>query len=149
MLRLGEQWTDLRNHGVSINSPSGSLFHSSPSLRSCSVHFCSLYRTSPSTADHAPAMPIATLRRSPQHLSRPLNKRACSLPARRTLATVSPEHTKVVVGIRREDPSRIWERRCPVTPDEVAQLVQRLNVDVLIQNCDRRVFPVDHFIKVS
>jgi len=53
------------------------------------------------------------------------------------------------VGIRREDPSRIWERRCPVTPDEVAQLVQDLNVNVLIQDCDRRVFPVDQFIKVG
>ncbi|OAX41805.1 hypothetical protein K503DRAFT_863595 [Rhizopogon vinicolor AM-OR11-026] len=94
-------------------------------------------------------MTIATLRRSPQHLSRPLSKRTCSLPARRALATVSPEHTKVIVGIRREDPSRIWERRCPVTPDEVAQLVQRLNVDVLIQDCDRRVFPIDHFIKAG
>ncbi|OJA21128.1 hypothetical protein AZE42_04358 [Rhizopogon vesiculosus] len=94
-------------------------------------------------------MTIATLRRSPQHLSRPLSKRTCSLPARRALATVSPEHTKVIVGIRREDPSRIWERRCPVTPDEVAQLIQRLDVDVLIQDCDRRVFPIDHFIKAG
>ncbi|KAG1903451.1 Saccharopine dehydrogenase-domain-containing protein [Suillus fuscotomentosus] len=94
-------------------------------------------------------MTIASLRRSPQYLPRPLAKRTYSLPARRTLATVSPEHAKVTVGIRREDPSRIWERRCPVTPDEVAQLVQHLDVNVLIQDCDRRVFPVDQFIKAG
>ncbi|KAG0708523.1 Saccharopine dehydrogenase-domain-containing protein [Suillus ampliporus] len=70
-------------------------------------------------------MTIASLRRSPQYLS------------------------KVTVGIRREDPSRIWERRCPITPGEVAQLVQHLNVNVLIQDCDRRVFPVDQFIKAG
>ncbi|KAG1727784.1 Saccharopine dehydrogenase-domain-containing protein [Suillus paluster] len=94
-------------------------------------------------------MAITSLRRSPQYLSRSLSTRAYSLPARRTLATVSPEHGKVTVGIRREDPSRIWERRCPITPDEVAQLVQHLKVDVLIQDCDRRVFPVDQFIKAG
>ncbi|KAG2121616.1 Saccharopine dehydrogenase-domain-containing protein [Suillus clintonianus] len=94
-------------------------------------------------------MTIASLRRSPQYLPRPLTKRARYLPARRTLATVSPEHAKVTLGIRREDPSRIWERRCPVTPDEVAQLVQHLDVNVLIQDCDRRVFPIDQFIKAG
>lgn len=93
-------------------------------------------------------MTITSLRRSPQYLLSLLTKRAYSLPARRTLVTVSPEHAKVTVGIRREDSSRIWERRCPVTPDEVAQLVQHLDVNVIIQDCDRRVFPVDQFIKV-
>jgi alpha-aminoadipic semialdehyde synthase len=93
-------------------------------------------------------MTITSLPRSPQYLLSLLTKRAYSLPARRTLVTVSPEHAKVTVGIRREDSSRIWERRCPVTPDEVAQLVQHLDVNVIIQDCDRRVFPVDQFIKV-
>ncbi|KAG2098227.1 uncharacterized protein F5147DRAFT_561603, partial [Suillus discolor] len=55
----------------------------------------------------------------------------------------------VTVGIRQEDPSRIWECCCPITPDEVAQLVQHLDVNVLIQDCDCRVFPIDQFIKAG
>ncbi|KAL4076611.1 Saccharopine dehydrogenase-domain-containing protein [Scleroderma yunnanense] len=56
---------------------------------------------------------------------------------------------KLTIGIRREDPSRIWERRCPLTPDAVEELVDLDDVDVLIQPCDRRIFPVDHFLKAG
>ncbi|KAI6001939.1 Saccharopine dehydrogenase-domain-containing protein, partial [Pisolithus albus] len=66
---------------------------------------------------------------------------------RRSLATVAPP--KLTVGIRREDSARIWERRCPLTPDAVQELVQQDGVDVLVQPCDRRVFPVDHFLKAG
>ena len=32
---------------------------------------------------------------------------------------------KLTIGIRREDPQRIWERRCPLTPEAVSQLVEQ------------------------
>ena len=60
----------------------------------------------------------------------------------RCLSTTSSTETPVVtLGILREtyDP---WERRCPLTPHHVKELRQkRPNVRVLIQPCQRRVFP--------
>ena len=67
---------------------------------------------------------------------------------RASFATVAPSSSKLTVGVRREDPARIWERRCPLTPDVVESLVHEENVDILIQDCDRRVFSVDQFVKV-
>lgn len=67
---------------------------------------------------------------------------------RASFATTAPSSSKLTVGIRRENPSRIWERRCPLTPDAVESLVHEENVDVLIQDCDRRVFPAQQFLKV-
>lgn len=55
---------------------------------------------------------------------------------------------KVTIGVRREDPARIWERRCPITPEAVEHLVQKEDVKVLIQDCDRRVFPITDYVKV-
>ncbi|EKM51292.1 uncharacterized protein PHACADRAFT_177943 [Phanerochaete carnosa HHB-10118-sp] len=57
----------------------------------------------------------------------------------------SPAHSRSVsngltIGIRREDPSRIWERRCPLTPEAVNELVTKEGVNVVVQPCDRRVF---------
>lgn len=63
----------------------------------------------------------------------------------RRLSTVSRQ---VTIGIRREDPARIWERRCPITPDAVELLVRKENVKVLVQDCDRRIFPITEFVKV-
>jgi alpha-aminoadipic semialdehyde synthase len=54
----------------------------------------------------------------------------------------------LTIGLRREDPSRIWERRCPLTPDAVHDLVHNENTAVLVQNCERRVFPINEFVKV-
>ncbi|KAG8844902.1 hypothetical protein FRB96_002791 [Tulasnella sp. 330] len=56
--------------------------------------------------------------------------------------------SKVVVGIRREDPGRLWERRCPVTPDAVNDLV-REGVQVLVQPCDRRIWKNEEFVKAG
>ena len=53
----------------------------------------------------------------------------------------------VVVGIRREDPLRIWERRCPLTPDAVRALIQDEGVKVLVQPCERRIFTMDQFME--
>lgn len=55
---------------------------------------------------------------------------------------------KLTVGIRREDPARIWERRCPLTPDVVHELVEKDGVEVLVQPCDRRVFTSNDFLQV-
>jgi hypothetical protein len=54
----------------------------------------------------------------------------------------------VTIGIRREDPGRIWERRCPLTPEAVDTLVKKERARVLVQDCDRRVFGVEEFVKV-
>jgi len=60
----------------------------------------------------------------------------------------SSQTNPVTIGIRREDPGRIWERRAPLTPDAVAELVSRDNVRVLVQECERRVFPLGEYIHV-
>ncbi|KAJ3763962.1 Saccharopine dehydrogenase-domain-containing protein [Lentinula raphanica] len=36
-----------------------------------------------------------------------------------------PQVTPLIIGIRREDPSRVWERRVPLTPADVKALVLR------------------------
>ncbi|KAL7421814.1 hypothetical protein Q5752_003585 [Cryptotrichosporon argae] len=64
-----------------------------------------------------------------------------------------PRHSKIrhvlarrgfsTLGIRREDPSRVWERRAPLTPDAVHQLISTSQSDVRveIERCARRCFP--------
>ncbi|KAI6014540.1 hypothetical protein PISMIDRAFT_89188 [Pisolithus microcarpus 441] len=86
---------------------------------------------------------VGLIRCSPRTLSGRLLKHG----PQRSLATVAPP--KLTIGIRREDSARIWERRCPLTPDAVQELVQQDGVDVLVQPCDRRVFPMDHFLKAG
>lgn len=69
-------------------------------------------------------------------------------PGRLTHRSYASQTTPVTIGIRREDPGRKWERRVPLTPDAVAELVSHEKVRVLIQECERRVFPVDEYIRV-
>jgi len=45
-----------------------------------------------------------------------------------------------VIGIRREDKNR-WERRVPLTPDHVAELVSERRIEVRVQPSSLRVFP--------
>ena len=79
----------------------------------------------------------------------PLRRVSVALPpGRLTLRFYTSQTTPVTIGIRREDPGRIWERRAPLTPDAVAGLVSRDNVRVLIQECERRVFPLEEYIRV-
>ncbi|KXN82807.1 Alpha-aminoadipic semialdehyde synthase, mitochondrial [Leucoagaricus sp. SymC.cos] len=47
---------------------------------------------------------------------------------------------KLTLGLRREDPHRIWERRAALTPDAVNQLVEGEGVEVVVEPCERRVF---------
>ncbi|KAI0739481.1 Saccharopine dehydrogenase-domain-containing protein [Daedaleopsis nitida] len=68
---------------------------------------------------------------------------------RRSYGTSTHKPTKLTIGIRREDPLRIWERRCPLTPDAVHDLVHKDGVEVLVQPCERRVFTSNDFLKAG
>ena len=57
--------------------------------------------------------------------------------------------SKLVVGIRKEDPSRTWERRAPLTPDAVHHLIKSTGVDVLIQDCERRAIRASDYVKAG
>ncbi|GJJ14359.1 hypothetical protein Clacol_008623 [Clathrus columnatus] len=74
-----------------------------------------------------------------------------SLTHRRLLKQhfTSKSNGVLTVGIRREDPTRLWERRCPLTPSAVQQLVQEEGVRVLVQHCNRRVFETREFEKAG
>lgn len=94
-------------------------------------------------------------------------KASTRVPKARQTRKISTSTSNVTVGIRKEDPGRLWERRCereneptacfcadnqlyfsgPVTPDAVHELV-REGVQVLIQPCERRVWPNEEFVKV-
>jgi alpha-aminoadipic semialdehyde synthase len=76
-----------------------------------------------------------------------LKPRSHSKSARgRAFSSSAPART-VTVGVRREDPARVWERRCPLTPDAAHELV-RHGARVLVQPCERRVFDVREFVEV-
>ncbi|KAJ3534969.1 hypothetical protein NM688_g7045 [Phlebia brevispora] len=57
--------------------------------------------------------------------------------------------SKLTIGIRREDPQRIWERRCPLTPEAVHHLVKNEDVDVLVQPCERRVWRMEQLLEAG
>ncbi|GMK58401.1 hypothetical protein CspeluHIS016_0504330 [Cutaneotrichosporon spelunceum] len=52
---------------------------------------------------------------------------------------VTMPRSLATLGIRREDPGRVWERRSPLTPEAVAQLADKASVEV--ESCSRRCFP--------
>ncbi|KAK0445000.1 Saccharopine dehydrogenase-domain-containing protein [Desarmillaria tabescens] len=55
----------------------------------------------------------------------------------------------LTVGIRREDPGRIWERRAPLTPEAVQDLVTKQGVQVQVESCDRRIFTDDEYLEAG
>lgn len=59
-------------------------------------------------------------------------------PVRGTLSR-SMTRSLATLGIRREDPRRVWERRTPLTPEAVATLTDKAAVEV--ESCSRRCFP--------
>ncbi|KAF8321368.1 hypothetical protein DL93DRAFT_2130912 [Clavulina sp. PMI_390] len=77
--------------------------------------------------------------RRPQVLSSSTSLAALPL-LRRHFTYDSPKQARLSLGMRREDPSRIWERRAPLTPHAVSTLVESEGVDVVVQACERRVF---------
>jgi hypothetical protein len=113
-----------------------------PCLRAPGLHPTILTSTRPHTyTARTPTMlkkHAAKLKLKPRSHSKPARGRAlsCSAPAR-----------AVTVGVRREDPARVWERRCPLTPDAAHELV-RHGARVLVQPCERRVFDVREFVEV-
>ena len=52
------------------------------------------------------------------------------------------------VGIRREDKSR-WERRSPLTPEAVKDLIQQTGAQVYIQPSTKRIFTDNAYAKVN
>ncbi|KAI0075026.1 hypothetical protein K474DRAFT_1647191 [Panus rudis PR-1116 ss-1] len=84
---------------------------------------------------------MTVLRRSPLSLRRARGSRLIHHSASNA--------GKLTLGIRREDPTRIWERRCPLTPDAVQELIEEEDVQVLVQDCARRVFPTEQFTKAG
>lgn len=67
----------------------------------------------------------------------------------RRLYSSSHGNERVTIGIRREDPKRIWERRCPLTPEAVSELVEKEGVRVLVESCERRVWTSKELLQVS
>ncbi|PFH49159.1 hypothetical protein AMATHDRAFT_148287 [Amanita thiersii Skay4041] len=49
----------------------------------------------------------------------------------------------------REDPQRIWERRAPLTPEDVNYLVTEKQLEVHVEPCERRVFPTSEYVKAG
>ena len=55
----------------------------------------------------------------------------------------------VTLGIRREDPARIWERRVALTPEAISSLVGKgKDVKVEVESCQRRCFPDEMYQNV-
>ena len=52
------------------------------------------------------------------------------------------------IGIRREDKNR-WERRVPLTPDQVKKLKEEHSVDVVVQPSEIRAFSNDNYEKAG
>ncbi|CAF2100508.1 unnamed protein product [Rotaria magnacalcarata] len=64
------------------------------------------------------------------------------------VASSYPSRSKHVIAIRREDQSP-WERRSPIAPEHVRQLVQNHKIKVLIQPSNRRAFPISSFVQAG
>ena len=45
----------------------------------------------------------------------------------------------IAIGVRREDKNR-WEARVPLTPDHVAELVEKHELDIVVQPSELRAF---------
>lgn len=49
------------------------------------------------------------------------------------------------LGMRREDPRRVWERRAPLTPDAIKSLVKDKDNTVEVESCERRCFTDEQY----
>lgn len=54
----------------------------------------------------------------------------------------------MIIAIRRED-KNIWEKRTPLTPNDVSELIKSLGVKVLVQPSKIRIFSDDEYKKVG
>ncbi|MCG2725147.1 MAG: bifunctional lysine ketoglutarate reductase /saccharopine dehydrogenase family protein [Elusimicrobia bacterium] len=55
---------------------------------------------------------------------------------------------QIAIGIRREDKNR-WERRVPIIPEHVADLINKHNIGVLVQKSDLRIIREEEFIRAG
>lgn len=55
---------------------------------------------------------------------------------------------KYVIGIRREDKNK-WERRVPLTPEHVRELIQDHSIEIWLQPSPIRIFPDEEYIKAG
>lgn len=55
---------------------------------------------------------------------------------------------KTIIGIRREDKNR-WERRTPLIPAHVREIIQDHNLDIWVQPSSIRVFPEEDYIQAG
>ncbi|KAK4684901.1 alpha-aminoadipic semialdehyde synthase, partial [Tremellales sp. Uapishka_1] len=74
-----------------------------------------------------------------------LRTRLVSISTRRRLS--AHQHLSTL-GIRREDPARIWERRTPLTPHDLSGLIAK-QIPVEVESCQRRCFKDEAFSKVG
>ncbi|KAF4583903.1 hypothetical protein EYR40_002401 [Pleurotus pulmonarius] len=64
------------------------------------------------------------------------------------MASLARPARNVVVGIRKEDPARIWERRCPLTPTHIYNL-RRKDVKVFVERCQRRIWSEKELVEAG
>ncbi len=56
---------------------------------------------------------------------------------------------RLTIGIRRED-KNIWEKRVPLVPSDVAELIQKYGFRVLVEPAlDHRAFPDSEYLKAG
>ncbi len=55
---------------------------------------------------------------------------------------------KYMIGIRREDKNK-WERRVPLTPEHVKELVEKHSVEVWLQPSPIRIFPDEQYVQAG
>ncbi|KAJ3784776.1 Saccharopine dehydrogenase-domain-containing protein [Lentinula aff. detonsa] len=64
-------------------------------------------------------------------------------PPQNPTPTPTPTHTPLIIGIRREDARRTWERRAPLTPDDVRRILELNHAPTLLP------FPIQIHIQPS
>merc|ERR1712142_117462 len=84
------------------------------------------------------------LNRTTRSISSQLNK----LPSKTVqhVCKVSVTNPKVL-GLRRED-INVWERRAPIAPHHVANLVEK-GIDVIVQPSTRRAYTMDEYLNAG
>ena len=88
---------------------------------------------------------VATGRRSPTTLLLLLQQPTQHL---RSFTTKSSSPTLQIIGLRRENKNR-WERRVPLLPHHVAQLIKETGTKVLVQPSTKRIIPDEAYEKAG
>lgn len=67
----------------------------------------------------------------------------CSVLKHRSSRTFGSDHGERIMAIRRED-INVWERRSPISPAHVSELVNK-GIKVLVQPSTRRAYTMDEY----